>query len=105
MARTPRVGPVALPLPLPLPPQECLEMRNIGSSVEGLPRGVEQIPGPRLQRQVGVHCPWATGGVPLRVSLKYRHCVAEALSFPCALHPNHGQTGRPALECLCNSMT
>jgi len=29
-----------------------LEMRNVGSSTEGLPPGVEAIPGPRTQRQV-----------------------------------------------------
>ena len=32
--------------------QDCLEMRNVGSSTEGLPPGVEAIPGPRTQRQV-----------------------------------------------------
>ena len=33
--------------------QDCLEMRNVGTSTEGLPPGVEAIPGPRTQRQVG----------------------------------------------------
>lgn len=28
-------------------------MRDIGWSMEGLPDGVQEIPGPRLQRQVG----------------------------------------------------
>ena len=32
--------------------QDCLEMRNVGSSTDGLPPGVEAIPGPRTQRQV-----------------------------------------------------
>ncbi|DBA78396.1 TPA: hypothetical protein ACH3X2_007900 [Trebouxia sp. C0005] len=31
---------------------DCLEMRNVGTSTEGLPPGVEAIPGPRTQRQV-----------------------------------------------------
>lgn len=31
---------------------DCLEMRNIGDSVAGLPAGASLIPGPRLQRQV-----------------------------------------------------
>lgn len=32
--------------------QDCLEMQTVGSSTEGLPPGVEAIPGPRTQRQV-----------------------------------------------------
>ena len=32
--------------------QDCFEMRCVGSSTEGLPPGVEAIPGPRTQRQV-----------------------------------------------------
>ena len=32
--------------------QDCLEMRCVGSSTDGLPPGVEAIPGPRTQRQV-----------------------------------------------------
>ena len=32
--------------------QDCLEMRCVGSSTDGLPPGVETIPGPRTQRQV-----------------------------------------------------
>ncbi|KAL0046866.1 hypothetical protein WJX82_000245 [Trebouxia sp. C0006] len=36
---------------------DCLEMRNVGSSTEGLPPGVEAIPGPRTQRQVLLRLP------------------------------------------------
>lgn len=32
--------------------QDCLEMRCVGSSTDGLPPGVGTIPGPRTQRQV-----------------------------------------------------
>ena len=46
--------------------QDCLEMRCVGSSTEGLPPGVEAIPGPRTQRQV--HCP------PLLTPM---HCPAD----------------------------
>ncbi|GFR46140.1 hypothetical protein Agub_g7666 [Astrephomene gubernaculifera] len=35
---------------------ECLSMRNVGWSTEGLPPGTELIPGPRVQRQVLLRC-------------------------------------------------
>ena len=36
--------------------QDCLEMRCVGGSTEGLPPGVATIPGPRTQRQVLCAC-------------------------------------------------
>ncbi|GLC59123.1 hypothetical protein PLESTB_001450700 [Pleodorina starrii] len=36
---------------------ECLSMRNVGWTLEGLPPGTELIPGPRVQRQVLLRCP------------------------------------------------
>lgn len=36
---------------------DCLEMRNVGICTEGLPPGVEAIPGPRTQRQVLLRLP------------------------------------------------
>lgn len=41
---------------------DCLEMRNVGHSTEGLPPGVEAIPGPRTQRQVLLRLPDADKG-------------------------------------------
>lgn len=35
-----------------LPTQDCLEMQGIGEDLSGLPEGVDQILGPRVQRQV-----------------------------------------------------
>ncbi|GIL89190.1 hypothetical protein Vretimale_18614 [Volvox reticuliferus] len=35
---------------------ECLSMRNVGCSLEGLPAGTDLIPGPRVQRQVLLNC-------------------------------------------------
>ncbi len=32
--------------------QDCLEMQDIGEDLAGLPDGADQIPGPRVQRQV-----------------------------------------------------
>lgn len=32
--------------------QDCLEMQDIGEDLAGLPDGANQIPGPRVQRQV-----------------------------------------------------
>ena len=43
--------------------QDCLEMRCVGSSTDGLPPGVETIPGPRTQRQVCFYAIWADGCV------------------------------------------
>ncbi|GLI60250.1 hypothetical protein VaNZ11_002337, partial [Volvox africanus] len=35
---------------------ECLSLRNVGCSLEGLPAGTDLIPGPRVQRQVLLRC-------------------------------------------------
>lgn len=32
--------------------QDCLEMKELGEDLEGLPLGAREIPGPLLQRQV-----------------------------------------------------
>ena len=37
--------------------QECLEMRDIGDDLIGLPENSNQIVGPRVQRQVLRHHP------------------------------------------------
>ncbi|EFJ47999.1 hypothetical protein VOLCADRAFT_104962 [Volvox carteri f. nagariensis] len=42
---------------------ECLSMRNVGWSLEGLPPGTELIPGPRVQRQVLLRCQPVTSGL------------------------------------------
>lgn len=36
---------------------DCLEMRCVGGSLDGLPDGVKKIPGPRTQRQVLLRLP------------------------------------------------
>ena len=69
-------------LTLNLSPQDCFEMRNVGSSTEGLPQGVEAIPGPRTQRQVThlvsqqqqtVRMPFTTGNLPSRALPQVLH--------------------------------